>query len=133
MKEITKSWLSFARSDLIAAEKLLESESLENIVLFHCQQSIEKILKAHLEENGIAVPRVHNLIKLYNLLPFSLLRQDEFIIETLEELSSVYIDSRYPGDIGLLPSGPPSESLVISLFNRTKELFSFFEEQFNKI
>ncbi|MCD4695161.1 MAG: HEPN domain-containing protein [Bacteroidales bacterium] len=40
MKEITKSWYQFAQKDLLAAKKLLETESLGNMALFHCQQSI---------------------------------------------------------------------------------------------
>ena len=129
MKEITKLWLSYAKNDLIAAEKLLEFDSLENLALFHCQQSIEKIIKAHFVENDINIPRIHNLIKLYNLLPKRLFKDDDFIIDTMEELSSVYIDTRYPGDIGLLPSGPPSKSLAESLFNRTQNLFTILEQK----
>ncbi|MGH9940363.1 MAG: HEPN domain-containing protein, partial [Blastocatellia bacterium] len=36
-------------------------------VCFHCQQSIEKYLKARLEEAGIGFPRTHDLIKLLAL------------------------------------------------------------------
>ena len=129
MKDITKSMLQFAKQDLLAAEKLSDHEMLGNMVLFHCQQSIEKLLKAHLEENDIKIPKIHNLIRLYNLLTEIIKKNYDFVIELLEELDSVYIDSRYPGDVGLLPSGMPSDARVSSIFIRTKEVFKTFEDQ----
>jgi len=127
MKEITKSWYRFAQNDLAAAKKLLDDESLGHMVLFHCQQSIEKIIKAHLEESEIEIPKIHNLIRLNNLLPSDFRTQDESFMEILEELNSVYIDSRYPGDLGLLPSGYPTQKKVNSIFEKTILLFRFFE------
>lgn len=128
MKEITKSWYQFAQNDLSAAQKLLHDESLGQMVLFHCQQSIKKIIKAHLEENDIEVPKIHNLIRLNNLLPLHLRTEEEFSIETLEELNSVHIDSRYPGDLGLLPSGYPTIKRVNSIYEKTTQLFKYFED-----
>jgi HEPN domain-containing protein len=31
-------------------------------VCFHCQQAVEKYLKAFLKELGVAVPRIHDLL-----------------------------------------------------------------------
>lgn len=132
MKEITNSWYRFAKNDLSAAQKLLEDESLGNMVLFHCQQSIEKIIKAILEESDIEIPKIHNLIRLNNLLPSHFNTENESSIEILEELDSVYLDSRYPGDIGLLPSGFPTQKKVNSIFDRTLQLFNFFEDSLKR-
>jgi len=57
-----KHWIDFADRDLEAAKSLLENEYLANVVLFHCQQCIEKCLKAILEENNVEVPKIQ-LIK----------------------------------------------------------------------
>jgi HEPN domain-containing protein len=50
MKLTTKEWLSLAEDDLISAKKLMDEIRLTNIVAFHCQQCIEKGLKALIEE-----------------------------------------------------------------------------------
>ena len=68
MKSGTKLWLDFADRDLEAARLLVDNEYLSNTVLFHCQQCVEKCLKALLEDNHIPVPRIHNVLKLHSLL-----------------------------------------------------------------
>jgi HEPN domain-containing protein len=60
-------------------------------------------------EKHIPVPHTHTLVKLHSLLkeksPISLsVTEDE-----LDLVDAVYIDSRYPSGIGLLPSGFPTE------------------------
>lgn len=50
MKAITREWLDRAEDDLSAAELLLTRPVLTNMVAFHAQQTVEKILKAVLEE-----------------------------------------------------------------------------------
>ncbi|MBN1338598.1 MAG: HEPN domain-containing protein [Bacteroidales bacterium] len=106
MKAITRDWLNFAEKDLLSCKKLLEEKSLTNIVAFHSQQTIEKCFKAILEENGIKVPKIHNLVRLFdmieNLVDFEI---DEKFLTFTDE---VYIETRYPGDLGMLPDGQPS-------------------------
>ena len=54
----------------------------------------------------MAVPRTHNLPHLYGLATRSFsLRLDEPL---LDQKNEVYVDSRYPGDTGLVPEGRPS-------------------------
>ena len=57
MNDTTKAWILLADKDVKAAEKLLEEAYLYNLVLFHSQQAIEKVLKSVLEENAIAIPK----------------------------------------------------------------------------
>ena len=68
MKQQTSAWLEFAARDLAAAKKLLDDEYVANIVLFHCQQCVEKSLKAILEESNQDVPRIHGVNKLYTIM-----------------------------------------------------------------
>jgi len=68
MKRATEEWLDFADRDLEAARLLVDNEYVSNAVLFHCQQCVEKCLKALLEENDIPVPHIHHVVKLYSLL-----------------------------------------------------------------
>jgi HEPN domain-containing protein len=60
-----KSWMDKAENDLLSAQRLLEIEPmiLDN-ACFHCQQAIEKYLKAFLIYQGVDVERTHNIIYL---------------------------------------------------------------------
>lgn len=106
MKQLTREWLNAAGDDLITIENLLDNPILTNIVAFHSQQAIEKTLKAIIEEFGIAFIKTHNLqsllIRTEEVIPFQV---NELIISELDRL---YIDARYPGDMGLLPYGKPT-------------------------
>lgn len=83
---------------------LLNDEFLTHVVAFHSQQAIEKILKSTLEDSGKDVPKVHKLQNLIARVDLNIEINDE-IIMILDEL---YIESRYPGDMGLLPDGKPT-------------------------
>ena len=105
MKEVTIEWLKAAEDDLKAAKALMSEKDLTNVVAFHAQQVIEKCFKAVAEENGIAVAKTHDLVRLYRLIHENIGHLDEEILYAVNEL---YIDSRYPGELGLLPGGKPS-------------------------
>jgi HEPN domain-containing protein len=109
MKKATRAWLEFAHRDLEAARLLAGNEYLSNAVLFHSQQCVEESLKALLEENGVPVPHIHNIVKLS-----ALLQEEGKISISLDEdeldlVDAVYIDTRYPTGLGLLPSGFPKK------------------------
>lgn len=58
-------WLRKSRQDIEAARLVLShSETLNNIVCFHCQQAVEKMLKAVLVALDHDVPRTHDLVDL---------------------------------------------------------------------
>ena len=106
MKTITQEWLNRAKDDLDVAKEIIDIPHLTNIVAFHAQQSIEKTFKAVLEEFGENVPKIHSLVRLYTLVrEKNSLEVDELL---LAEINDVYIDARYPGELGLLPYGKPS-------------------------
>ncbi len=46
MREIVREWIERGDSDLEAAKILARQKGLENQTGFHCQQAIEKWLKA---------------------------------------------------------------------------------------
>ena len=108
MKRQVEDWILLADRDLYAAEILLNNEyPLTNIVAFHCQQTIEKYFKAFLIENDVPLIKTHDLVKLNELIQeIKDLGIDE---ETLVIINQVYTGSRYPGGLGLLPGGMPSE------------------------
>ncbi len=118
MKLTTKEWITSAEDDLLSAKKLAEEIRLTNIVAFHCQQCIEKSFKALIEEQlGISV-KSHDLIRLKDKANLILPDDD---ITTLAIINEVYIDARYPGDMGLMQHGKPTpgETKKFILFSQS--------------
>ncbi|MCF8367427.1 MAG: HEPN domain-containing protein [Bacteroidales bacterium] len=105
MKPITKEWLIAAEDDLLSAKKLVTEKRLTNIVAFHCQQCIEKGLKAFMEERGDKSVKSHDLLRLKDLAGLKISEKDYIFLATINE---IYTDSRYPGDMGLMPHGKPT-------------------------
>ena len=50
MKATTQQWLDLAKTDLRSCQNNLLDDYVTNIVAFHSQQAVEKVLKALLEE-----------------------------------------------------------------------------------
>jgi len=58
-----------AESDEITLEKLGDDPDVpDDVIGFHAQQALEKLLKAALAHAGVAPPRIHHLGKLLSLL-----------------------------------------------------------------
>lgn len=123
MKKATKAWMEYAGRDLEAARILLKDEYVANVVIFHSQQCVEKCLKAVLEENGITVPKTHGVVKLHSLIPESVRTMLSFEEEELDLVDIVYIDTRYPGAMALLPSGFPTKDEAERLFAIASSVF----------
>ena len=102
-RELAGEWLKSAASDLETIDAILENENLTHVVAFHAQQCVEKALKALLEYREEEVPKNHSIVRLAYLLGESFTLDERMG----DELDKLYIDSRYPGDLGLLPHGRP--------------------------
>jgi len=100
-----KEWLKASLDDLETISELLDNENLTNISAFHAQQSIEKSFKALIEYKQLKLQKTHNLEKLYCSINKWITIKNLTLLEIIDEL---YIDSRYPGDMGLLPYGKPT-------------------------
>jgi HEPN domain-containing protein len=105
MKKLTEEWLKAAKDDLDVIERILNAEHLSHIAAFHAQQCLEKVFKALLEEHGIATQKIHNLVTLYGRVERI---AGEVDLQLLKTLDSLYIEARYPGELGLLPGGRPT-------------------------
>ena len=100
MKADTREWVRCAEDDYEAATDLMRRRSkfLPNVVGFHCQQCVEKYLKARLEEAGLPIPKVHALTVLLKLLtPVEPLWST--FQPTAKHLTSYAVEFRYPGHI----------------------------------
>lgn len=122
MKFLTREWLNAAELDLKSAIQLLNDESLTSVVTFHCQQAIEKAFKAVLVENNNEPQRIHDLLRLYNLVIKFIDPFDDIV--PLKSINAAYIDSRYPGDLGLLPDGMPSLKEAATFIEFTEMVYS---------
>ncbi len=96
---IVKEWIRKADHDFIAAQTLLRNkrENLGDVVCFHCQQTIEKLLKAFLTSKKQKFPKSHDLGKLLTEAS----KSDgtmELIRDLIEPLTDYAVSSRYPGE-----------------------------------
>ena len=98
MKPTTREWVKKAEDDKLAAHELAHGpDRLHDQVCFHCQQSAEKYLKALLEEQGLPVPKTHDL----EILLSNLATQFPALLKLRRGLSILVdyaVDSRYPGN-----------------------------------
>ena len=60
-RDIVNEWLQIAYEDLDTAQYLYDNKHPKplEIICYHCQQSVEKSLKAFLCASGIEVPKTH--------------------------------------------------------------------------
>ena len=118
MKKQAEAWLIGAKDDLLTIHEIIENPLLTNVVAYHAQQAIEKCLKAVIETCAEEVPRIHNLITLRGIVD----RYLEIEIDTnaFDQINELYVDSRYPTDLGYLPNGKPSVENAL-IFKTTSE------------
>lgn len=96
-RNFIRQWISKAGDDLIVIDKLTQFEVIANsAVCFHCQQVVEKYLKAYLIAQGVEIRKTHNI-------EFLLAACEEFdadfsAIDPID-LNDFGVDIRYPGDL----------------------------------
>jgi HEPN domain-containing protein len=131
MKKQVEDWVLLADNDLYAAEIIIKDDHpLTNIIAFHCQQAMEKYLKAYLIENDVPLIKTHDLIKLNDMTKgIKDLGIDE---KKLIIISEVYIESRYPGDLGLLPDGIPTDEQAKVFIEYAKEIKTIINNELGK-
>lgn len=64
--KLPELWLKYAFDDMQSAKVLLE-EGIYNMVCFHAQQAVEKLLKSFIAAYHQGIPRIHNLCKILPL------------------------------------------------------------------
>lgn len=96
-KELAE-WISKAEGDYLVAKREMRARKYQNFdaICFHCQQAVEKYMKAYLLKNGVDFPKTHNLIELLELcLPLD--GSFEIQRDLLLELNQYGVRYRYPG------------------------------------
>ena len=113
-------WLFHAYQDLLAARMLITDRRLFNPTVFHCQQAIEKSLKAFLLYKHRKLFDGHNLTWLCKQAALT----DQSFTKWIGKstlLNRFYIETRYPADI-------PEEidrQLVEEILEATEDMMDF--------
>ena len=96
LRDLVRQWFAKAELDYCAAERLVKDpEPLREIIAFHCQQAVEKYIKAILVYCEIDFQRSHNLIYLLDLLTGKLeISEDRYDKAIL--LNGFSVQIRYP-------------------------------------
>jgi HEPN domain-containing protein len=97
-REAVRQWLVKAQSDWDTVEILVESKRCPtDTVCFHCQQFVEKLLKAILTQNDVEAPKTHDLRRLIQLAqPFA--PELSLLADISDELTVHGVETRYPGE-----------------------------------
>jgi len=131
MKKQVEAWIVLAEKDILTVTEIIENPDLTNIVAFHCQQAIEKYFKAFILENEKPITKIHNLLALYGTIKEIInLDIDEDLLSTVND---IYLESRYPGEIGLLDDGSmPTIEQANQFFVFAKEVETKIKNELNK-
>jgi len=114
-------WFILASEDYQTIKELC-GKNLHRSILFHVQQFFEKIFKGLMYDRGMSPPKTHDLILLVKALNIKL-KDLDLNNSDLQFLNSVYIETRYPPDLGLLPGGEPTEKDEKDAISLTDKLY----------
>jgi len=96
--EAVRQWLKKAESDWQTVLILVAHEECpRDTVCFHCQQHVEKLMKALLTLHGIEAPRTHNLRRLIQLLE-AVAADLAPLKDAADSLTAHGVSGRYPDD-----------------------------------
>ena len=97
IKGLVDKWIKKAENDILTAERELSfDDPITDAVCFHCQQAVEKYLKAFLVHHQIYFTKTHNIMNLLELCA----TVDSSFKEKLEDadvLTDYAVEFRYPG------------------------------------
>lgn len=113
-------WLDRAGEDLISARLLVQDDNCYNSAAFHCQQTIEKALKAYILFKSSQLVDGHNLTWLCKRA----MRYDKKFRDWLAPSASLnrcYIETRYPADLPVELDYPK----IISYYRMAKDMYLF--------
>jgi HEPN domain-containing protein len=99
MKPLTSEWVEKAEADFISAQREFRARKNPNYdaACFFSQQCIEKYIKARLQEADIEFGKIHDLVKLLELVsPAEVLW--ELYRPTFRPITAYAVNFRYPGE-----------------------------------
>lgn len=122
-RELVKEWIEFAEMDYQTANYLNENmrpKPLE-IICYHCQQTIEKMLKGVLISCGRRIQKTHDLgVLAEQLKEFSEIPED--YLEMCDDLTPYGVRIRYPQELFI------EEHHVEKALEETKKLYDWLSQ-----
>jgi HEPN domain-containing protein len=113
VKVNTASYIALAREDLVVARKELADHPRH--AAFHISQAAEKLLKAVLSVEGIAITASHQLGALAESLPQDHMWRADLM--AFDAYTTYATSTRYPLPGGGMPRTPSKEALAAALKN----------------
>jgi HEPN domain-containing protein len=111
-RDEVREWLQKAQNDLLSARILMQHDPpVLDTACFHCQQAVEKALKAFLVWAGVPFEKVHSLTYLLDLCQE---REPGFasVREGAEDLAPYAVEIRYPGAVMEISREEAEEALT---------------------
>ena len=119
IEDLVNKWINKAEKDLLTAERELSFEDpITDIICFHCQQTVEKYLKAFLVYHQIYFTKTHRIMDLLELCA----TEDPSFKDELEDadnLTDYAVEIRYP-DVWLEP-GIEDAKEALEIAKKVKE------------
>ena len=127
-RDIVNEWLQIAYTDYDTALYLFKHKLPKplEIICYHCQQSVEKSLKAYLCANGIDVPRTHETGLLCHRC-FDFDQSFRNFFDYCEELEIYATGTRYPHQIEI------DDINAEKALWQSKEIYGFVSERIRQI
>lgn len=98
VRDVVAQWVARAEVDWRSAQALArEDPPVAESVCFHCQQYVEKLLKACLTLHGIEAPRTHDLRRLVDLAS-GVAPELADLRDPADQLTEHAVATRYPQD-----------------------------------
>ena len=98
-RKVMSEWTRKADADFDLAEHLLaDGPDFLNAIAFHCQQAVEKYLKAFLVWHQIPFPKTHDLEEILDLVETVQAGLAESLRDVIV-LTPYGVELRYPGDL----------------------------------
>ena len=123
MREEVKRWINLAKEDFESAKINFDNAKFY-VCAFLCQQAVEKALKAWLIEKTGKFPKIHDLVFLAEKLNL-----DKHLVKGCDELSKVYIETRYPDIEEKLPYEKFDKNKTKRFLYISEELLKWIEKK----
>ncbi len=113
-KELIKNWIKKAKKDLLSAEPELSfPDAVTESICFHCQQAVEKFLKAYLIFLNISFTKTHEIGEL--ITKCENVDKEIFTFkEEADKLTDYAVGIRYPEEVFEPPMLEAEEAFKIA-------------------
>jgi HEPN domain-containing protein len=119
VKKATANWLKIAQYDLKVANDNFKAGNLVASIE-KCHNALEKLLKGIITENDEEPKKIHDLLRLVSEASITNLQDD--VKDTLQELNSIYVNTRYPEEFELIQERL-DEKRSKEILSETKRIF----------